>query len=167
MGSEKAKKIGILIIDHGDIPPEMARQSEKRKEHLHHFSDLVKGFPSSADANPHRKASERLSQSIREEGAFRNVESAYMDFAHPTVEEAFKKAVEGGAKRVLFVGGLEFLSEASHPLVDLPKQVEKIAQKYPHIEVKYAPPAFKPFAERITDMLVRKVETESKKTHTT
>ena len=156
------KKVGILIIDHGDIPPEMARQSEKRKEHLHHFSDMVKQFRSSPGANPHKERSEGLSQLIRKKGNFKNLESSYMDFAHPTIEEAFKKVVEKGAKKVLFIGGLEFMSEASHPLVDLPKTVENIAKKYPHINMKYATPSFKPFAEKVVSMLIKKVEKESR-----
>lgn len=156
------KKVGILIIDHGDIPPEMARQSEKRKEHLHHFSDMVKQFPSSPDANPHKKDSEKLSRLITEKGKFSNLASGYMDFLHPTIEEAFQKVVKRGAKKVLFVGGLEFISEASHPLVDLPKTVEIIAQKYPNIKVRYTPPSFKPFSNKIVNMLIEKVEKESK-----
>ncbi len=156
------KKVGILIIDHGDIPPEMARQSGKRKEHLHHFSDMVKKFPSSPDANPHRTKSEHLSRLIKEKGGFKNLESGYMSFIHPTIEEAFQKVVEKGASKVLFVGGLEFLSEASHPLVDLPEAVGEIAQKHPDINVKYVPPSFKPFSERIVSILIKKVEKESK-----
>jgi sirohydrochlorin ferrochelatase len=156
------KKIGILLIDHGDITPEMARQSAKRKEHLHHFSDEVKKFPSSPDANPHRKSCERLTELIKRKGGYENIELSYMDFMNPSIEEAFKKAVEKGAKKVLFVGGLEFLSEGSHPLVDLPEEAEKIAKKYPDIKVKYAPPSFKAFEEKIVNMLIKKIETEAK-----
>lgn len=156
------KKVGILIMDHGDIPPEMARKSEKRKEHLHHFSSIVKQFPSSPEANPHRKKSESLSRLIRKRGNFKNLENGYMDFMHPTIEEAFKKVIAKGATKVLFVGGLEFMSEASHPLVDIPNSLKYIADKYPDIKVKYVPPYFKPFAGKIVAMLIKKVETQSR-----
>ncbi len=156
------KKIGILIIDHGDITPEMARQSKTRKEHLHLFSDEVKKFSSSPGANPHKDSCEQLTGLLIKKGGFKNLEGGYMDFMHPTLEEAFKKVVEKGAKKVLFVGGLEFLSEGSHPLVDLPEEVQEIAEKYPEISVKFSPPTFKSFEDRIVNMLIRKVETESK-----
>lgn len=156
------KKIGILIMDHGDIPPEIARNSEKRKDHLHHFSSIVKQFPSSPEANPHREKSESLANRIRKKGNFKNLENGYMDFMHPTIEEAFKKVIAKGANKVLFVGGLEFMSEASHPLVDIPKSLHYLTDKYPHIKVKYVPPYFKPFAGKIVGMLIKKVETQLK-----
>lgn len=66
------------------------------------------------------------------------VEAAHMELAEPTIEQAFARCVERGAKRV--VVHPYFLSPGRHSTDDIPGMARAAAEQYPDIDVVVTEP---------------------------
>jgi sirohydrochlorin cobaltochelatase len=83
-----------------------------------------------------------------------DLESGYLEFAKPVIQESLGKLVERGAKRILAVPGMLFA--AAHVKNDLPWELNTFAAAHPGVTVNFGrelaiePKLLKVAAERIT-----------------
>lgn len=80
-----------------------------------------------------REIAERLRASGNEN---RIVEIGYLNYSEPHFEDAFARCVEQGATRITVVP--YFLVAGKFVKVDLPREIERVRQKYPNVEVQVA-----------------------------
>lgn len=84
-------------------------------------------------------------------------EVCFLELAEPTIEQGFKRCVEQGATRIAIVPIL--LLTAGHAKVDIPEEIHKVYQHYPHIKVVYGTPFG--VDNQIVDILIERIkETE-------
>lgn len=84
-------------------------------------------------------------------------EVCFLELANPTIEQGFKKCVEQGATRIAIVPVL--LLTAGHAKVDIPEEIHKVYQHYPHVKVAYGTPFG--VDDQIVDILLERIkETE-------
>lgn len=83
-----------------------------------------------------------------------DLESGYLEFAKPVIQESLAKLIERGAKRILAVPGMLFA--AAHVKNDLPWELNTFAAAHPGVAVNFGrelaiePKLLKVAAERIT-----------------
>lgn len=83
-----------------------------------------------------------------------DLESGYLEFAKPVIQESLGKLIERGAKRILAVPGMLFA--AAHVKNDLPWELNTFAATHPGVTVNFGrelaiePKLLKVAAERIT-----------------
>lgn len=83
-----------------------------------------------------------------------DLESGYLEFAKPVIQESLGKLIERGAKRILAVPGMLFA--AAHVKNDLPWELNTFAAAHPGVTVNFGrelaiePKLLKVAAERIT-----------------
>ncbi len=66
------------------------------------------------------------------------VEPAHMELAEPTLDQAFARCVERGAKRVIVQP--YFLSPGRHSRCDIPRMAAEAARAWPGVECRVAEP---------------------------
>ena len=103
-----SKKLGIIIVDHGS----------RRDESNAMLLDVVEMF---------RRAT-----------AYAIVEPAHMELAEPSIETAFRRCVERGAR--LVVVHPYFLLPGRHWHQDIPRLAAEAAQKHPGVEFAVTDP---------------------------
>ena len=94
--------VGIIVVDHGS----------RREESNNLLLDVVTMF--------------------REHAGYDIVEPAHMEIAEPTIQTAFDRCVECGAK--LIVIHPYFLAPGRHWKKDIPNLAAKAAERHPRIE---------------------------------
>ncbi len=83
-----------------------------------------------------------------------DLESGYLEFAKPVIQESLAKLIERGAKRILAVPGMLFA--AAHVKNDLPWELNTFAAAHPGVAINFGrelaiePKLLKVAAERIT-----------------
>lgn len=65
-------------------------------------------------------------------------EISFLELAEPLIEEGFKRCVERGATEITVVP--LFLLAAGHIKQDIPRELSRLATKYPHIQVDVSDP---------------------------
>jgi len=100
------------------------------------------------------KLIERIAERIRERGRFSIVEIAHMEIAEPTLDRAFTRCVERGAKRIVIVP--YFLASGNHVTNDIPRLAAEAAAKHAGIEWKLAEPLG--LDERLVDVVLARAE---------
>ncbi|WP_110113704.1 sirohydrochlorin chelatase [Bacillus sp. CGMCC 1.16541] len=80
-------------------------------------------------------------------------EAAFLELAHPTIEESFERCVQQGATRIIAIPVL--LLTAAHAKIDIPNMLNPLVEKHSHIELVYG----QPFGvqDKIIDILFEKV----------
>lgn len=82
-------------------------------------------------------------------------EYCFLEFAEPTIEEAFIRAVNQGAGKIIVIPML--LLTAAHAKRDIPNEINRISSRYPGVEVLYSEPIgvhkkmVEPLMERIRE----------------
>lgn len=71
------------------------------------------------------------------EHEFHDVSCAFLELADPLIPAGVEQAIKRGAKEVVVMP--YFLSAGRHVVSDIPAEVAKVCDKYPHINVKIAP----------------------------
>ncbi|MSP47717.1 MAG: sirohydrochlorin chelatase [Alphaproteobacteria bacterium] len=95
-----------------------------------------------------------LATGLKARLAHYDLESGYLEFAKPVIQESLAKLVERGAKRILAVPGMLFA--AAHVKNDLPWELNTFAAAHPGVTVNFGrelaiePKLLKVAAERIT-----------------
>ncbi|BAI61142.1 conserved hypothetical protein [Methanocella paludicola SANAE] len=135
---------GVVMIAHGDIPIEYLSSGEfgmgKAEKHIEEWSEMVRRWPRTEENDPLSFDTMKLEKLIREKGGYDNFRAGNLEFASPTLEEAVDKALQDGAKKILFIGGTGFCDRSSHTLVDIPDAVFKLQESHPGIKMTYAYP---------------------------
>jgi sirohydrochlorin cobaltochelatase len=83
-----------------------------------------------------REIAERLRERQENNGQKRIVEVGYLNYSEPRFEEAFARCVEQGATRVTVVP--YFLVAGKFVKVDLPREIDRVRQNFPGVEVHVA-----------------------------
>jgi sirohydrochlorin ferrochelatase len=65
-------------------------------------------------------------------------EFCFLELASPTIEEAYEKCVQRGADKIIVLP--VFLLTAVHAKEDIPKELERIRKRFPHVEMVYGRP---------------------------
>jgi precorrin-8X/cobalt-precorrin-8 methylmutase len=105
MTSSSTEEYGIVIAGHGSRDPEGVSE----------FEQLVKR--------------------IRERGDPRRVNYGFLEFAHPTIDEAVRSAIEAGEQRIAIVPLI--LLAATHAKNDMPVEVLALQQEFPKTKLHY------------------------------
>ena len=100
----EASTTGILLFAHGSVVEE-ANQS------VHDLASQVQAL-----------------------GGYRYVRAAFLDVAHPDLEEAVGQAVRAGIRRVVVIPF--FLTMGIHLQRDLPALIAPLKQRYPELELE-------------------------------
>lgn len=81
------------------------------------------------------------------------IESCFLELSSPTIEEGFRRCVEQGATHIGVVPFL--LLTAVHALHDIPEELSKVQDAYPHVSVSYGQPIG--VSPKMSQILVDKV----------
>ena len=98
----------ILLVGHGSRDPE-------GNEELLRFADMVRS-----------KAPEFI------------IETCFLEFAKPTIDQGIASCVEQGASRVVLVPIILFA--AGHAKLHIPDAIDHAKRKYPHVQFAYGRP---------------------------
>lgn len=119
---------------------------------------MVRNWPRNEDNDPLTHDTKLLEVLIKEKGGYPNFEVGNLEFASPTLEEALEKVKPRGATNVLFIGGTGFLDRSSHSLVDIPKAIEKLQNKYPDVKMFYDEPNLDLICPELALLMISKVK---------
>lgn len=135
---------GVVLVAHGDVPHDFIVKNTgvmaDAETHAHRWSELVKEWPRSEENDPNYYDTIVLKVKLREMFWPAPLEVGYLEFASPSIEEAFEKLLAAGAQKIVFCGGTGFFDRSSHTLLDIPEAIEKLRAKHPEIELVYAYP---------------------------
>lgn len=133
---------GVLIVQHGDFPFDFIEKHREMYEYIESImeklSEASRKLPRKAGDDPHSEDSEKLAAVLKTAGY--DLEIGYLDFALPTIEDAFDKLAARGHKRVVFACSPGLMMRSSHSLIDVPGALRSIKAANPGIEVLYAQP---------------------------
>ncbi len=79
-----------------------------------------------------------VAQALAGSGGLGNVEAAFLEQGHPSLEEAVASVAGQGASRIAVVP--YFLTLGLHMQRDLPRIIERLSALYPGIEFSVTPP---------------------------
>jgi sirohydrochlorin cobaltochelatase len=79
-----------------------------------------------------------VNKAKREHSEVKIQECSFLELAEPTIEEGVQACVEQGATKIAVVPLL--LLTAMHAKVDIPEEIDKMKEKYPHIAFSYGRP---------------------------
>ena len=71
------------------------------------------------------------------ENNFDFIGESFLELAEPSIPDGIEQSIKSGAKDIIIMP--YFLSAGRHVVKDVPKDVKKIADKYPNISIKIAP----------------------------
>ena len=81
---------------------------------------------------------EELARLLRERLPDREVATAHLEAAAPSLEEAVARAAAGGAREVVVLPC--FLAPGRHATGDLPRRVRALAEEHPSLSLRLAQP---------------------------
>ncbi len=76
---------------------------------------------------------EQLVEMIREDSSFKKVNSAFLQFSRPTLQEALKEQVDQGVQEVTVMP--VFLFNGIHLSEDIPAIIDEEKGKYPQVKI--------------------------------
>ena len=85
-----------------------------------------------------KKPFEELLASIQKTSPNQSVGLAYMEMTNPTLDETALLAIEQGATQLMILP--LFMASGGHLRHDVPQQVARLQQQYPHVSVILEPP---------------------------
>jgi sirohydrochlorin ferrochelatase len=133
----------VVLVAHGDTPrgfvPDAGLMKEVGRD-LAVFSKTLLEWPRTGENDPHHSGSVVLLTRLREMFWPMPAEIGYLEFARPSVDDAFDRLVAAGAKRVIVAGGTAFFDRSSHALTDIPEAIERLKRRRPDVTVTYAYP---------------------------
>ncbi len=80
----------------------------------------------------------QVARMVREKSRFLIVQHAHMELAEPTIRQGFETCVAAGADEVVVQP--YFLGPGRHSTTDIPRMVEEVARKHPHVSVRLSAP---------------------------
>jgi sirohydrochlorin ferrochelatase len=135
---------GVVLVAHGDVPHDFIARNAgvmaDAEKHAHHWSEMVKEWPRSEENDPNYYDTIVLKVKLREMFWPTPLEVGYLEFASPSIDEAFEKLLAAGVKKIIFSGGTGFFDRSSHTLLDIPEAIEKLKAKHPDLEMVYTYP---------------------------
>ncbi len=100
-------------------------------------------------------AVKRIFEAVRESLSGDIVEYAYLQYAQPTPEEALKRCVQQGAKKIVIVPF--FMQAGVHVTRDIPAFIEKAKKQHPTVDIGVTDyVGTHPLMEQIVADLIRK-----------
>jgi sirohydrochlorin ferrochelatase len=134
----------VVLVAHGDVPQDFVRKNrgvmQDAEQHAAKWSEMVKEWPRTEQNDPNYADTLVLLAMLRETFWPLPLEIGYLEFARPSVDEAFDKLVAAGVKRIVLAGGTGFFDRSSHTLIDIPEAIERLKKRRPDVEIIYAYP---------------------------
>jgi len=96
---------------------------------------VAHGSRREASNNEIRALTKRLAGDIN--GAFDQIECAFLELAEPSIPEGLRQAIQSGATRITVLP--YFLSAGRHVSKDIPAEVAVVQQERPDIDIVIAP----------------------------
>ncbi|HEY3274413.1 MAG TPA: CbiX/SirB N-terminal domain-containing protein [Methanocella sp.] len=151
----------VVLVAHGDTPrgfvPDAGLMKDFGKDMARGSKALLE-WPRAGENDPHYSDSLVLLTMLREMFWPMPLEIGYLEFARPSVGEAFDRLVAAGAKRILVAGGSSFFNRSSHTLIDIPEAIARLQQWRPDAEVTYAYPDLDLVKDELTRAIVYNIE---------
>jgi sirohydrochlorin ferrochelatase len=160
----KASKPGmaVVLVAHGDVPRDFVLANKgvmkDAEEHAAKWSAAVQDWPRTAENDPNYADTLVLIAMLREMLFPLPMEIGYLEFARPSMDEAFDRLVAAGVKRVVVVGGTGFFDRSSHTLIDIPEAIERLKKKHPDVEITYAYPDVDLVKDELTRAMAYNIE---------
>jgi sirohydrochlorin ferrochelatase len=99
-----------------------------------------------------RRVTECLSAQAN--GAYDQVQCAFLELAEPSIADGLRVAINTGAKKVTVVP--YFLSAGRHVVKDVPAEIDVVRKEYPDIEIVLAP--YLGAAAGLTELLLQQAQ---------
>ncbi|MCG0275682.1 MAG: CbiX/SirB N-terminal domain-containing protein [Thermosediminibacteraceae bacterium] len=99
---------------------------------------------------------EKILKKVKSSGVIGLAEVAYVQFQHPTIEEAVRSLTDSGAKEILAVPF--FLFEGVHVKCDIPHQLRKAASEYPAVKIFLTRPLG--YDDKLVDIILVRISGE-------
>lgn len=160
----KASKPGtaVVLVAHGDVPRDFVLANKgimkDAEDHAAKWSAAVQDWPRTAENDPNYSDTLVLVAMLREMLFPLPIEIGYLEFARPSIGEAFDHLVAAGAKRIVVVGGTGFFDRSSHTLIDIPEAVERLIKRHPGMEIAYAYPDVDLVKDELTRAMAYNIE---------
>lgn len=105
-----------------------------------------------------RQVAKRLGGEVN--GAFDQVECAFLELAEPSIPDGIRLAIQSGATQVIVLP--YFLSAGRHVAEDIPEEVEIVRKERPDINITVAP--YLGAADGLTGILLQQAQGEQDST---
>jgi sirohydrochlorin ferrochelatase len=147
----------VVLVAHGDVPRDFIMKNsgvmKDAEKHATKWSEMVQEWPRTEQNDPNYADTLVLMTMLREMFWPVPLEIGYLEFARPSINEAFDRLFAAGVKRVIVAGGTGFFDRSSHTLIDIPEAIKRLQQRRPDVEVTYAYPD----VDLVKDELVRAI----------
>jgi sirohydrochlorin cobaltochelatase len=134
----------VVLVAHGDVPRDFVLENmgvmKDAEEHAARWSEMVQEWPRTEQNDPNHTDTLVLLTMLREMFWPAPLAIGYLEFARPSVDEAFDKLAAAGVKRIIVAGGTGFFDRSSHTLIDIPEAIERLKKRRPDVEIIYAYP---------------------------
>ncbi len=150
---------GFVIVQHGDFPHDF---KDKHRE----MFDFVEGMIAEVSQksreierepdDPYLVDMSKIEECFKRIGGYQHLETGYMEFLRPTVEEAVQKLERQGVKKVILVNAPGIMMRSSHSLIDIPHILREIKRRHPNLGMVYAAPGVD--FDKMADVFVKRID---------
>ncbi|HEY3422164.1 MAG TPA: CbiX/SirB N-terminal domain-containing protein [Methanocellaceae archaeon] len=92
-----------------------------------------------------------------------DLETCYLDFCRPTIEDAIVNLKEKSYKKIVFLGGNGFFDRSAHTLIGIPEAMDRQQKRLPEITMEYAYPDISLVIDEQADAVMEKIATADAK----
>ena len=145
---------GVVLVGHGGIPKDYPRELVTKLRGLEakrraaggpptpeemELDAKLRRWPRTPKTDPYQAGLESLAARLKASlnGALFAI--AYNEFCAPTVEEAVETLIAGGATAITIVPSM-LTPGGSHSELEIPETLQRLRDKHPTIELRYAWP---------------------------
>jgi sirohydrochlorin cobaltochelatase len=148
-------RAAVVLVGHGGVPSdcpgelvsELKRlEADRRARRLDEMSPLeaeldrkIRHWPRSGATDPYQAGLAAVAERLAARIAPRRLVVAYNEFCAPSLEEAIAQLVADGIRRIAIVTTM-FTPGGSHSELEIPQTVERLAPRYPGVDIRYAWP---------------------------
>lgn len=147
-------KRGVVLVGHGGIPKDYPRELVTKLRALEskrratgepptpeerELETRLRRWPRTPQTDPYQSGLEALAAQLKASLNSDLFAIAYNEFCAPTVEEAVEALIARGATAITVVPSM-FTPGGSHSELEIPETLERLRDKHPGVELRYAWP---------------------------
>jgi sirohydrochlorin cobaltochelatase len=144
----------VILVGHGGVPTDCPRELVTRLKTLEAqrrasgrlptseelaLETQVRYWPRTPQTDPYQAGIEALAAQLRPLLHGASVTVAYNEFCTPTLEKAVEGLIATGVTSIAVVPSM-LTPGGVHSEVEIPETLERLRERYPHIELQYAWP---------------------------